>query len=142
MRVTYDPISRRFKSVTGAVSDSEQLNINIEISGVESCCLVLTSDDGGENTTYAGEKSGDRFGFTLPPLKRGLYFIGSMPTGVKSEKTFSASARKESIPTIFSCLFTKAERKPRAVFTAGLCIRFSRTDSQERKDSATPTEKD
>ena len=54
MRVTYDPISRRFKSVTGAVSDSEQLNINIEISGVEYCCLVLTSDDGGENTTYAG----------------------------------------------------------------------------------------
>ena len=86
MRVTYDPISRRFKSVTGAVSDSEQLNINIEISGVESCCLVLTSDDGGENTTYAGEKSGDRFGFTLPPLKRGLYFYRFYADGRKIGK--------------------------------------------------------
>ncbi len=86
MRVTYDPISRKFKSVTGAVSDSEQLNINIKIIGAESCYLVLTRDDGGENTTCAGEKVGDEFGFTLPPLKRGLYFYRFYADGRKIGK--------------------------------------------------------
>ncbi|MDD7165480.1 MAG: glycoside hydrolase family 13 protein [Clostridia bacterium] len=86
MHVTYDPISRKFKSVTGAASDSEQININIKISGAESCCLVLTRDDSGENTTCEAERSGDEFRFTLPPLRRGLYFYRFYADGRKIGK--------------------------------------------------------
>ena len=130
MRVTYDPISRRFKSVTGAVSDSEQLNINIEISGVESCCLVLTSDDGGENTTYAGEKSGDRFGFMLPPLGRGLYFYRFYADGRKIGKDdFGFGAEGERTDD-FQLLVYKSGTKAPSGFHGGVMY------------SATPTEKD
>lgn len=133
MRVTYDPISRRFKSVTGAVSDSEQLNINIEISGVESCCLVLTSDDGGENTTYEGEKSGDRFGFTLPPLKRGLYFYRFYADGRKIGKDVCGFGAEGEHTDDFQLLVYKSGTKAPRGFHGGVMYqifpdRFARAE--------------
>ena len=111
MLVTYDPISHKFKSVTGAVSDSEKLNINIKIIGAESCCLVLTRDDTGENITYAGEKTGDEFGFTLPPLKRGLYFYRFFADGRKIGKDNSGFGAEGEHTDDFQLLVYKSGAK-------------------------------
>lgn len=114
MRVTYNPISRRFKSVTGAASDSEQLNIDIEISGAEACYLVLTRDDDGEIVTYEAEKVGDEFGFTIPPLKTGLYFYRFYADGHKIGKDkFGFGAEGECTGDFQLLVYKSGAKAPR-----------------------------
>ena len=133
MHVTYDPISHKFKSVTGAASDSEQININIKISGAESCYLVLTRDDSGENTTCEAERSGDEFRFTLPPLRRGLYFYRFYADGRKIGKDGFGFGAEGEYTDDFQLLVYKSGAKAPRGFHGGVMYqifpdRFARAE--------------
>ncbi len=133
MHVTYDPISHKFKSVTGAASDSEQININIKISGAESCYLVLTRDDSGENTTCEAERSGDEFRFMLPPLRRGLYFYRFYADGRKIGKDGFGFGAEGEYTDDFQLLVYKSGAKAPRGFHGGVMYqifpdRFARAE--------------
>ena len=74
MVVNYDPLSRDFKSVTGALEEGKRLDIKIGISGAEKCVLALFADGNPTETIFDGVKNGEEFSFSINGLSKGLYF--------------------------------------------------------------------
>jgi len=73
--IYYNPLDTACKSITGAVSDQEQLKINIKISDAARCRLILKKDDDGSFKAYEMDKEKDNwFSCIINPLKRGLYW--------------------------------------------------------------------
>ena len=74
MTIYFNPLSEEYKSVTGAISDREELFLAVKIAGGEKCRLHLFSDENGEETVFDMEKRDELFAVKLPALKAGLYF--------------------------------------------------------------------
>ena len=73
--IYYNPLDIACKSITGAISDQEQLKINVKISDAERCRLILKKDDDGSSKAYEMDKERDGwFSCVINPLKKGLYW--------------------------------------------------------------------
>ena len=48
MKVYFDPLDVACKSITGATSDRQSINIKIEINKAKQCYFSITSDDGAQ----------------------------------------------------------------------------------------------
>lgn len=88
MTIFFDPLSEEYKSVTGAVSNKEELFLAVKISDGEKCRLHLFSDERGEETVFDMERRGDFFAVKLSALKVGLYFYCFVCDGVKIGKSY------------------------------------------------------
>lgn len=88
MTIYFNPLSEEYKSVTGAISDREELSLAVKITGGEKCRLHLFSDENGEETVFDMEKRDELFAVKLPALKAGLYFYCFVSDGVKIGKSY------------------------------------------------------
>ena len=87
MKVYYDPLDTVYKSVTGAVSDEQDVKFKIKLSGAKTCHLILRCDDGKE-TSYKMRKSREVFWCALKPLNKGLYWYSFLADGHKIGKNW------------------------------------------------------
>lgn len=108
MAVKYDPISPEYRSIIGAISDNEQLNIKIKISGAKTCHLFLLSDKTGEEREYSAVKSGDEFCFTFGGLSAGLYYYRFLADGKKIGKNYYGFGEESENAEDFQLLVYKS----------------------------------
>lgn len=85
MKVYFDPLDTAYKSVTGAVSDDQNLKFKIKLSGAKTCHLILRCDEGAE-TSYKMKKYSEGFSIALNPLEKGLYWYSFLADGIKIGK--------------------------------------------------------
>ena len=82
MKVYFDPLDLKCKSITGAVADDKNLKLSLKLSGAKSCRLILRCDEGKESS-FPMKKRGENFSVELAPLKKGLYWYSFLADGKK-----------------------------------------------------------
>ncbi|MBR2384282.1 MAG: glycoside hydrolase family 13 protein [Clostridia bacterium] len=87
MNVYYDPLDIACKSITGAISDENQIKFKIKLSDAKTCHLILRCDE-GEETSYRMRKCSEGFSLVLNSLKKGLYWYSFLADGVKIGKNW------------------------------------------------------
>lgn len=132
MVVNYDPLSRNYKSVTGAVKEGERLDIKIGIIGAEKCVLSLYEDGTSTERIFDGVKNGDVFYFSIDGLSNGLYFYRFYADGKRIGKN-EYGFGEESALNDFQILCYKNDEKELCGFAGGVMYqifpdRFARAE--------------
>ena len=73
--IYYNPLDIACKSIIGAISDQDNLKINIKISDATRCRLILRKDDDNSSKAFEMDREKDNwFSCEIPTQKRGLYW--------------------------------------------------------------------
>lgn len=73
--IYYNPLDIACKSIIGAISDQDNLKINIKISDATRCRLILRKDEDNSSKAFEMDREKDNwFSCEIPAQKRGLYW--------------------------------------------------------------------
>ena len=70
--IEYNPLSKQYKSVTGAICENQSVIFRVKSQG-NYCCFVVRRDDTDQKETFSMSKNGDFFEVSVC-LKPGLYW--------------------------------------------------------------------
>ncbi len=85
IKVYFDPLDTSCKSITGAISNRDNLIFRIKLGDVKTCILVLKSDEGQEKVIKMRNYK-QTFRIELPKLEKGLYWYCFLADGQKIGK--------------------------------------------------------
>ncbi|MBE5742156.1 MAG: glycoside hydrolase family 13 protein [Clostridiales bacterium] len=88
MKVYFDPLNPAYKSVSGGVACNQSIKFKIDVSGAKICYLILRCDENGKTERIKMKKNKDSFSFTVPPIKKGLYWYCFLVDGQKVGKDY------------------------------------------------------
>lgn len=73
--IYYNPLDLKCKSIKGAITDLDEVNISIKLSDAERCRLILRNDSNNSTSAYEMDKYPDNiYSVKLPKLEVGLYW--------------------------------------------------------------------